>query len=322
MDGLSLFDHVHAVLGGQRNRRSWYDCDCPFCGKEAKRGQVHFSYSELGYRCWVCGAAGNLAALVEHLRIDPAKSLVQWQPKERLPLPLARWRQNPTELLRRYQTHPDRYGKWRSYKPLTAATIDRYGFGLGRLPFQREDGSWYMSRQDWLIVPLWECGQLVGLRGRNLGDSGPKWISAAGTSYTLWGVDYVRAGSVCWLCENYVDAAWLTQAHPEWCAVAIGGATTWQATWADLLAERKPQTVIVALDNDLPGQAQGQFRQVLEAAWIAERNTEPPQANGPRIANALRSVGVNAVLFQWPSAAPVKAGIDWLLEQREERAAA
>lgn len=316
-----LFGHVHAALQGERNRRGWYDCDCPWCGKPAMRGQIHFSYSDLGYRCWVCGATGNLPSLAEHLRLQPDRSLVQWQPKRSEPLPVARWRQNPTELLRRYQSHPDRYSAWRRYKPLSSATIDRYGFGLGRLPFQRDGGEWYMSKHDWLTVPLWEAGQLVGLRGRNLGDNGPKWISAAGTTYTLWGIDHVRAASICWLCENYVDAAWLAQEHPEWCAVAIGGATTWQATWAQMLQERKPSTVIVALDNDLPGQAQGQFRQALEAAWVAERNTEPPPANGPRIANALRSVGVNAVLFRWPDAAPHKAGVDWLLEQKMKVAA-
>ena len=64
-----------------------------------------------------------------------------------------------------------------------------------------------------------------------------------------------------------------------------------------------------------------ELRRRLEVQWIAERNTEPPQAQGPRIANALRAAGVNAVLFQWPSAAPVKAGVDWLLEQRERAAA-
>ena len=321
MDGLDLFQHVHAALQGSRNRRGWYDCDCPFCGKPAKRGQTHFSFYPDGFRCFVCGAHGTLRQLADKLRIDGDKPAIQWQRKEREPLPVARWRQNPTELLRRYQSHPDRYSKWRSYKPLTAATIDRFGFGLGKLPFQREGGEWYMSRQDWLIVPLWEGGQLVGLRGRNLGDGGPKWISAAGTNYTLFGLDHVRAGSICWLCENYVDAAWLTQEHPEWCAVAIGGATTWQAAWADMLQERKPGMVIVLLDNDLPGQAQGQFRQALETAWIAERNTEPPAANGPRIANALRAAGVNAVLFKWPDGAPHKAGMDWLLEQKMKVAA-
>lgn len=309
-----LFGHIHAALQGERNRRGWYDCDCPFCGKEAKRGQVHFSYCPDGYKCFVCGAHGTLRQLADKIRIEGA--VTEWQPKERESLPVARWRQNPTELLRRHQSHPDRYSTWRRYKPLSAATIDRYGFGLGRLPFQRAGGEWYMSKHDWLTVPLWEAAQLVGLRGRNLGDGGPKWISAAGTNYTLFGLDHVRAGSICWLCENYVDAAWLTQEHPEWCAVAIGGATTWQGSWADMLHERKPQTVIVALDNDLPGQAAGELRRRLEAQWVAERNTEPPPANGPRIANALRSAGMEAVLFRWPDSAPVKAGLDWVLEQK------
>lgn len=320
-----LFGHVHAALQGQRNRRGWYDCDCPFCGKEAKRGQVHFSYSPDGYKCFVCGAHGTLRQLADKIRIDGAQAvaetLAQWQRKEREPLPLARWRQNPGELLRRYQAHPHRYRTWRQYKPLSAATIDRHGFGLGRLPFQREDGEWYMSKHDWLIVPLWEAGQLVGLRGRNLGDSGPKWISAAGSTYTLWGLDYVRPGSVTWLCENYVDAAWLMQERPTDCAVGIGGATTWQASWAQMLAERKPGTVIVALDWDLPGQATGAFRHKLEAEWMQQRGSKPPEANGPKIANELRRHGLNAVLFQYPDCAPEKADVGWLLGQKVKAAA-
>lgn len=316
----SLFDQVHAALRGDENRRHWHDAACPFCGKEPKRGQIHFSYNETGYRCFVCGAHGGLFTLAEHLRLNPAPE-TRHERLEPRPVQIARWRTNPAELLRRYRTS-DRYAAWRAYKPLTAATVDRFDFGIGRLPFQNDAGEWYLSKSNWLTVSLWEGGTLVGLRGRNRGDRGPKWISATGTSYTLWGADYVRPGSVTWLCENYVDAAWLMQQHPEWSACAIGGATTWQASWVELLAARRPQVVIVALDNDLPGQATGWLRTRLENEWRVEHPLlEPPAANGPRIANALLAAGVNAVLFDWPAVAPVKAGIDWILQQREKVAA-
>ncbi|WP_287960754.1 toprim domain-containing protein [Caldilinea sp.] len=204
---------------------------------------------------------------------------------------------------------------------MSEETIVRHDFALGKLPFRREDGSWYMSRQEWLIVPLYEDGQLVGLRGRNLGGFGPKWISATGSSYTLWGVDQVKPGSVVWLCENYVDAAWLMQEYPEWSAVAIGGATTWRAEWADRMAARRPELVVVALDNDLAGAARGETLRRLQQEWIQERGTRPPRPNGPRIVNSLRRAGVNALLFRWPEEAPVKAGLDWILAQRQKAAA-
>lgn len=316
----NLFDKVHSILQGTPNRRGFFNADCPFCGKEAKPGQNHFGYTYDertgmgGYRCFVCSARGSLAKLATHLRLDTGGYAPIHRNPEPEPKPVARWRQHPNKLLDHYRDHPRRFDAWRRYKPLTAQTVARFDFGLGRLPFQREDGIWYLSHQEWLIVPLWEDGELVGLRGRNRTQSGPKWCSATGTAYTIWGVDFVRPGAVTWLCENYVDVAWLMQEHPQWCAVAIGGATTWKAQWAERLAARKPEMVIVALDNDLPGQATGALRQKLEQEWVQQRGTEPPPANGPKIANALQRVGLNAVLFRWPDAAPVKAGLDWVLE--------
>ena len=329
-----LFDKVHAVLHGTPNRRGFYNADCPFCGKPAKPGQNHFGYSYdactgMGrYHCFVCRARGTLSDLATHIwggGRDLCPDTASYTPLVRLPKSerklVPRWREHPDQLLAGYRSHPQRFVAWRRYKALTEETVTRFDFGLGRLPFQREDGTWYLSRQAWLIVPLWEDGQLVGLRGRNCTTVGPKWIAATGTTYTLWGVDSVRPGTITWLCENYVDAAWLMQERPEWCAVAIGGATTWQAEWAEKLAARQPEMVIVALDNDLPGQATGALRRKLERAWVQQRGTEPPPANGPKIANSLLRAGVNAVLFKWPDSAPVKAGLDWVLEQRAREVA-
>jgi hypothetical protein len=66
----------------------------------------------------------------------------------------------------------------------------------------------------------------------------------------------------------------------------------------------------------LPGQAIGALRERLAAEWTAERNTPPPESQGIRIVNALNAAGVKSMLFDWPEAAPVKAGIDWLLLSR------
>lgn len=324
----NLFDRVHAVLNGHPNRRGWLNADCPFCAKEAKRGQIHFSYSSLGFKCWVCGAHGSIYQLAQHLRLIDDATYTPPPAVERpkpAPQPVARWRLNPDKLLAQYRAHPQRYQRWAGYKPLTPETIQRHDFGLGALPFfDEEKQCWYMSKSEWLTVPLYEDSALIGLRGRNLRNNGPKWISATGTAYTLWNVANVRAGSVCWLVENYVDAAWIMQEYPEWSAVAIGGATTWQPTWAERLAARRPEVVIVALDRDLAGQATGEFRVQLEAEWIREHpnmNTKPPAANGPKIANSLRQLGQEAILFKWPEFAPAKADIGWLLAHERKAAA-
>lgn len=288
--------------------------DCPFCGKEARRGQTHFSFSANGYKCWVCGAKGGLKALADHLRLD-APLISRQPPEQKPPPPVARWRENPERLLDGYWSHPQKYRAWADYKPISRSTIDRYRFGYGRLPFQDADGHWYMSRQEWLIVPLFERGQLVGLRGRNLTNRGPKWISATGSAYTLWGVEDIKANDTVWLCENYVDAAWLMESHCDWKAVALGGATTWKPIWTEYLRSRSPECVIVALDNDLAGQATGARLEQLRQQWAsAHPGLSIPIPNGPKIANQLLACGIKAMLFEWPSCAPIKAGLDWGIE--------
>lgn len=321
----NLFEVVHSQLQGIPNRRGFYDAPCPFCGKPAKPGQNHFGYNAHSFNCFVCGSRGSLATLADYLRLGtdgytPTHRVAVPRPAPQ-PKPVVPWQQHADKLLARYTDHPHRFDAWRRYKPLTAETVARFGFGLGRLPFQRENGAWTFSRQEWLVVPLWENGQLVGLRGRNQTSRGPKWISATGSTHALWGVEFVRPGATTWLCENYVDAAWLMQEHPDWCAVAIGGATTWKAEWAEQLAARQPELVIVALDNDLVGGARGKLLRRLQREWVRDRGTEPPQPNGPKIANALQRAGVSAALFQWPDAAPVKAGLDWILAQRQRQGA-
>ena len=316
-----LFDKVHSVLQGTPNRRGFYNANCIWCGKEAKPGQNHFGYrfdpqTGMGFGlCFVCGNRGSLAEIAKQLNLDTHGHTPIVRVPEPAPKLVARWREHPDKLLEGYRSHPRRFDAWRRYKALTSQTVSRFDFGVGRLAFQRENGTWSISRQGWGYVPIYERGALVCLRGRNRTQRGPKWISGTGSTYTLWGVDHVRPGAVTWLCENYVDAAWLMQEHPDWCAVAIGGATTWKAEWAEMLAMRKPELVIVALDRDLPGQATGAFRAKLEKEWIQQRGIQPPPANGPKIANSLLRLGVEAVLFEWPDSAPEKADIGWALAQ-------
>jgi len=313
MSVVNLFAEVQSRLGGEENRRGWYDVPCPQCGKEPKRGQVHFGYREQGGRCWVCGWGGGLRELAELLDMDSSDYVPPV--RDAVIKEVARWRMNPWALLAKYKDHPQRADRWAGYKPLTVETLDRHGFGLGRLPFQHPDDSWYMSKSDWLIVPVYEDGALVALRGRNLTDRGPKWISATGSQYALWNVDNVPAGSICWVCENYVDAAWTMQAHPEWSAVAIGGATTWKREWAARLADRSPAQVIVALDNDLTGNGGGKRREAWEADWKQDHpGLNPPIANGPKIVSDLQATGLAVRLFEWPENAPQKAGVDWALD--------
>lgn len=51
-----------------------YHARCPFCGKDAKGGQTHFSLFQNGqgmaYKCQVCGEGGGLVKLAKHLGIE------------------------------------------------------------------------------------------------------------------------------------------------------------------------------------------------------------------------------------------------------------
>jgi hypothetical protein len=251
--------------------------------------------------------------LAELLRLDSGEYVapVHYEPP---PKPIVRWRLNPAKLLAQYHDNPARFARWREYKPVTEETIERFGFGLGRLPFQDEAGQWYMSKTEWLTVPVYDAGNLVALRGRNLTNKGAKWICATGSDVALWNVDGVRAGSTVWLCENYVDAALLMQKYPKWDAVSIGGSTTWRRKFAHQLAARRPAQIVVALDNDLPGNGGGARREQWLEEWRAQHpHAKPPDANGPKIVEELRLSGVPALLFDWPDNAPQKAGLDWTL---------
>lgn len=310
---MNTFDQVKLALGGKPNARGWYDAQCPACGKAPQHGQTHFGYRETGGHCFVCGWSGSLRELAELLRISGDEYIAparQPQP----PKPIARWRLNSAKLLAQYHDNPNRLERWRRYKPVTDETIERFDFGLGRLPFQNEQNEWYMSRAEWLIVPVRTDNELVALRGRNLTNHGAKWICATGSEMALWNVEQVRLGATVWLCENYVDAALLMQKYPQWDAVSIGGATTWNRRFAHQLVARRPARVIVALDNDLPGNGGGKRREQWLAEWTAQHPfAVPPAANGPKIVDELQLAGVSALLFDWPEDAPHKAGLDWAI---------
>jgi hypothetical protein len=323
----NLFSEIHVILRGEKNARGWYDADCPYCGKEAKPRQTHFGYrpddgtGNGGFHCWVCGASGGLRALADRLNVRSDEPYTPARRESPPPKPIARWRQNPDRLLDGYLHHPDRYRLWAQHKPLRPETVDRFGFGVGCLPRQNEMGEWEMGKTPRLIVPLWQGDQLMALRGRAMrAEIEPKWISATGSVMVPWGLGSVTPGAIVWLCENYVDAAWLMQERPEWQGVGLGGVSTWKEEHGRILARAKPRLVVVALDNDLPGQAQGELRRRLESEWNTDpkhRGQPPPPSNGVRIVKQLRQMGVHSEMFQWPDDAPAKAGVDLVFQKRD-----
>jgi hypothetical protein len=63
----TTFEHLITQLQAELRRDGRYHADCPFCGKETKKAQKHFSFCEDGYICWVCEAKGGLQKLAAHI---------------------------------------------------------------------------------------------------------------------------------------------------------------------------------------------------------------------------------------------------------------
>lgn len=256
-----MLEQIHSVLHGEKRGHDFH-ANCPFCGKLAKKGQNHFSYSDCGYICFVCGKRGGLWTLANHLGLDgttvnipPIQHAEKEHPRHRV------GRVYPRELIALYQRSARRFAYWRRYRGLNETSVQKYQLGLGCLPGQTTTR---------LIIPVLHSGRCVGLRGRVLNsDQKPKWINAKG-SITRFYAPGLRAGVTLWLTENCADALLLMQCYPEYYAGApTTGAGSWLHEWTDGLAALNLEMVIVAYDNDNAGITNGHKRRAeLERAGI------------------------------------------------------
>jgi hypothetical protein len=303
-------DQLVSQLQAELRRDGRYYADCPFCGKEAKKGQKHFSFCEDGYTCWVCDAKGGLGKLAQHIGAGemaerPARRAVQPQ-EPRL------WQQRPEYYLSRYTGALDRVQRWTTYKPLSLDSILRWKLGVGILPSSRCD-----KRR--LILPVFDGGRLVAFHGRAYlaDDIDAKWLTAGGSSkQVLFNGDLLRPGATVVIVENFIDCLLAMQAAPEVVAVAGGGAS-WQDTWTAQIAQSQPKQVLVWLDNDGVGCPNAETYRAFVAEWKAThpQATYTPEPNGPKIANQLLEAGVRASVYQWPKGTPAKADIGMALSR-------
>jgi hypothetical protein len=294
--------HLVHVTNAELRRDNRYHCDCPACGKAAKPGQTHFSFTEtgLGY-CHVCGAKYNLITLERALGITadaplpPVAPRPPQPPKHNRP---PRWREKSADLLLDYCTHPASLAAWQRYKPLTRATIERFQLGYGTLPGQKTPR---------LILPVMQNGEMVGIRGRLpadyqkpvwMDDEPPKWINARGTSAQLYNADALQdaAGKIVAVCANNIDALLLMQEYPEidgreLIAVSpTSGESTWREEWTQAIVAAQPHVVTLFYDHDDVG---------AEAAHRVERS--------------LSQAGLYVLRWRWSEHAPPKADLGDLI---------
>lgn len=331
--GLSHWSALHRVStshGGE------YAGPCPICGG---RDRFHAQPAERRWFCSHCTGRQwqdtiefvrleqglGFREAVEHL-VGPADRPVA---RRRRPLPPPQplpaitkrshgWKRRAAQYVEEYEACPDRARLWQAHKPLTVETIERFRLGVGALP---EYSSRCRHRR--LVLPIVEGGRIVGLRGRAFECDCDKWLPAAGSAVTLFGLDQLHPDATVYVVENNVDAMLAMQETP-YCAVSsTSGVSVWRDEWTEALVAVRPELVVVAYDNDLAGQAAGPLRRRLIDAWREEwqarnpgkRVPPSPVANGPKVVNRLLAAGLPAVLWEWPAEAPAKADVGWLLSE-------
>ena len=317
MNEVDWFAIVDGKLDGELRRGGEYHADCPWCGKESDRGQTHFSYSTKGGKCFVCGNGGSLRTVAKQIDAMPIVAERRTPAVKRESV--AYWKDEADGLLRQFEAHAHRYEEWDAYKPLQQATIDSMRLGVGVLPQSR-------CRMTRLIVPILKAGVPVWFRGRSIGDADcrcdgehdcKKWMTSGGVKLAdvpLYNVDAVTPGSVVWIVENPVDALMITE-QTQYVGVATYSVSYWREEWAASLADAK--WVIVAYDNDIPGNGGGPNHAKFAAEWKAAHNGHIMEPNGPKLANRLAAAGLPARLYAWPVSAPNKADIGSVLMRNE-----
>ncbi len=270
-----LFDHLCYALNVRPDRHAECHVECPSCGKPPKRGQVHFSFNrDVGF-CFVCGEGISLRRLAEHYGLTDDRPLPVIP---RIPAP-------PPKPAPSWTLEPD---YWQRYQPLPRVALDYcYSRGLSDESIQRWRIGWGAlpapSSPPRLILPTFERGQLRSLRARAVRteDKGPKWLTATGSTITLFGADELVPDRPVVITEAPLSAILAMQESNEISAVAIGSASSWREEWTELIARMQPPGILVWLDNDAAG-----------------------LAGAVKIGNALAKARLPVQLYRWGKGTP------------------
>lgn len=304
-----LVNYTHADV----DRRGEAHIVCPECGHESSPKRPHCSFSMAGFYCFVCGYKASLPGLAKRLGFQsnseymPVKAARKAQKKPRTSVPVWMTAERSAALLERFESHPRRMELWQAYKPISAETIERQRLGVGVLPASR-------CKHERLIVPIFNGTLFAGFRGRSLGCDCAKWLAPGGTQldlYSLYNDQALTPGCVVWIVENPIDALLLTE-RTDFVGVATYSTTYWRDPWTEALRAVSPELVVIAFDNDIPGNGGGVNRPQLVREWLRTHRTVP-EPRGPKLANTLIKAGLPAVLYDWPAGTPNKFDIGSLL---------
>lgn len=222
------------------------------------------------------------------------------------------------ELLIKYLSHPDRFAIWNDHKGITNEEVEARKFGVGVLPQSR-------CNHPRLIVPVFENGEIVALRGRQLDckcgrkkEDGTlvldRWLTAKGSKKSLYGLDELRPNGkqTVFIIENNVDTRFIVRQGWVGLAPTTGVATVWEESWIEQLAQANPAQVIIAFDNG----PEGCPSESLLRAWQAANPDKKPPLNGQKLQRQLARHRIYPRIWTWMKEAPQGADIAWYYTQR------
>ncbi len=327
MDSEERFERllIHYAVTPDRKGECWVTC--PACGKEGH----HFSFSVRGAHCFVCGFKSGLAELCRMAGIEDSAPIdkAAWREararRERAARPAQQVRVSFAALAEQYAHRPDRFERWAQYRPLPPSVIDGYGLGIGAYPRGVS-----ACQHDRLQVPITDGAQVIGLRGRQIvcdcqmRDGKPaRWLSPLGSTMSLFngrrlgpqdgiGLGFALGerriqGGILYIVENPIDALMMELADPDGCAVGTLGVSNWRPAWTQAVGQARPAVVIIAFDNDRPGNGGGERGR---QEWLKThgRDIKP---GAQRIAEEIAALhaGIRVEIAEWPKDAPQKVDV-------------
>lgn len=294
---MTQFDELVLKLAAWIGPDGRYNADCPFCGKEAKQGSVHFSFWEDGwknkparYHCFVCGASGFINELYHEVAgqewTEPKREYVPHEEEK------PAWLAEIDSYQKMYESRADRFTLWKQYKPITDAVIMHYHLGVGSFaPYSSQCG------HDRLIVPIYNIdNKLCGFRGRAFDCDCKSWLTPSGSEMFLfnWQVLEKVRGQPLFIVENPIDAL-LLWIYRGIYAIATLGVAMWKDMYSDMVLYSHASKVVVAFDNDRPGNGGGSKGKEI---WLRDHKKDIVP-NGLKLVNKLQYEGVEAYLFSW-----------------------
>jgi len=188
------------------------------------------------------------------------------------------------------------------------------------------------------MVPFFSGGLVVGFRGRAVACDCGKWLSPSGSRIVLYNggrllppesrnrnavfslgdcPDEVWARKkLLIIVENPIDAL-LIEEKTRHLAVATLGVSMWRQGWTKALKRAKPETVIIAFDNDLPGNGGAKRRKEFAAKWKEQHSVPPPEPAAERLRRRLADAEIKAWIYDW-GWAEEKADVGLLFQNKEK----